>query len=509
MKRAAILTGAVALTILVAAGWLGYQRAIGSAGAARQSTPQPEAKTVAVAKGTVRQVLTVPGEAAAPRQRKLSFPVSGRLAEVGVSPGDDVTDGQFLARISTSTLEKAVSRAEAELDQKRMALSRVESGPRHADIAVAEIDLQMAVAKLDQSKAGPPASDLAAAEGAVADASAELENAKLNLAVVQKSEVAAKNVRERQDEHQWYEANYGTQLKRHERGEIGKDELNKHWSNLMTAKEKLDGARAQAALALSEAQSRVARAEENVRKAQARLAEIKAGPPPENIRMAELEAQKARARLAQLSAGPDPVDLEQAAVAVRLAETALERAQSDLAAATLLAPFTGKVVGIGAQPGDEVSAGTSIIELADLSYVEVLATVGQEDIGLVKLGQSAVLTFDATPDESFSGQVSRIVPKKSEGPGVVTYEIVISLERVPLRLLPGMTGDAEITVAERRDVLTLPRRALRARPNATVPVKILEGEIVASRDVKIGLVGDLDLEVLSGLHEGDRVIVEP
>ena len=184
-----------------------------------------------------------------------------------------------------------------------------------------------------------------------------------------------------------------------------------------------------------------------------------------------------------------------------------EKAQADLAAATLVAPFGGTVLDVKARPGDRVNADAPIIELADLTRLEVRVTVGQEDITAVHSGQEVRLIFDVLPEETFQGRVDRVIPRKTAGQ-VVTYEVFIALDETPSGLLPGMTADAEIAIAERKDVLVLPRRAIRARPYTTVSVPVLEASRVVTRSVEIGLVGDLNAEILSGLQEGDRVVME-
>jgi len=509
MKRAAIPVAVIVLAISVAAaGWLGFIGAGGSPGAARQPTPHPGAKTVPVTRGDVRQVLVVPGEVVPMLQQDLRFPVGGRLAGLAIDPGDRVTQGQTLARLETEQLEQAVALAQVDLEVKQAVLERITAGPSAAELATARAELAAAQLRLDTLRAGTSPAYLAAAQAAVSGAAAELENAQYNLVVVQKSDVVSKNVRDREYEHAWYEANYGEYLKKYQQGEVDKTRLDLEWNALMTAKERLVSARAQAALVLGEANSRVARAEEDLRQAQARLAELTAGPSPEEVEAAELEVHRAQTRLEQLIAGPDATELTPAQAAVRAAEIVLAKAQADLAAATLAAPFNGTVLAIKAWPGGQVVANTPIIVLADLARLEVRATVGQEDVGLVQPGQPATLSFDARPGQSFPGRVNRVVPEGAERQGVVTYEVFLALDQTPPGLLPDMTTDAELVVAERGNVLTLPRRTIRARPNTTVSVPVLDGGQVVTRSVEIGLVGDLNAEILSGLREGDQVVVE-
>ena len=90
--------------------------------------------------------------------------------------------------------------------------------------------------------------------------------------------------------------------------------------------------------------------------------------------------------------------------------------------------------------------------------------------------------------------------------GAVTYNVFVTFNQPPPGLLPGMTADADIIVEDRTDVLTLPRRSIRAKANATIPLPVFQAGETITRNVKIGLVGDLNVEILSGLQEGDRVV---
>jgi multidrug efflux pump subunit AcrA (membrane-fusion protein) len=144
--------------------------------------------------------------------------------------------------------------------------------------------------------------------------------------------------------------------------------------------------------------------------------------------------------------------------------------------------------------------------MADLSKLEVQTSIGQQDVVAVQAGQPASITFDARPGETFTGKVSRVVPKKASTSGAVTYTVFVSVDKAPAGLLPGMTADADIIVAERKNVLTLPRRSIRATANATINLSVVQNGRTVSRSVKIGLIGDLNVEILSGLQEGEQVV---
>ncbi len=464
MKRAAIPLGIlVSLILIVLSGYLGYQsaNAPGISGpsisfplASASPTSTASTRTVTVARGDVRQVLTVPGTVSPARQQSLGFAGAGRVAEVTVRAGDTITQGQMLARQDTETLSLAVSQAQANVASKQAAL--------------------------DKLKAGASASDLTAANAAVKDAEVGLQNAQLNLSVTQSSSTVGQTVRDRQYEANWYEANYGESLQKFQAGKLSQERLDMDYNNMITAKDRLAAAQSNAVLAMNQANQQVVNAQEALRKARASLAELQAGASDADIKTAEANLQSAQ------------LDLKEA--------------ELNLSGSTLIAPFSGKVLSVTSLAGDLVSENTDVMTIADLTQLEVQTTVGQEDVTTVKTDQVATLTFDARPGETFGGKVSRIVPTRASTSGAVNYNVFVSLDKAPEGLLPGMTADADIVVAERKNVLTLPRRNIRARANATIQLQVVQGGQTVTRNVRTGLVGDLNVEILSGLAEGDQVV---
>ncbi len=441
-------------------GWMGYRGASG-APSARMPTAGPEVKTVAVERGDVSQLLIVPGEIVPVQQRDVSFPVGGRLTDVTVLPGDSVTAGQALARLETGPLEEAVAQAEADLQVKQAALAALEGGPDPATVAKARQDVVQAQAAVDMNRESK----------AVA-----VETARLNW------ERSANAVREAQDDYsRIYWQNAALRLKGVDLAQDQIDAETSAWRDVENAQAAMEQARLAYDLALKEQGT--------------------------SATTAQSQLNQAQAQLDSLAAEPDQQEMIQAQTDVHAAEVALQKARDNLAAAALLAPFDGTVLDVMAQSGDRIQAEAVLIELANLEEMEVLATVAQEEVIAVRPGQSVQLAFDALPGESYTGQVARIVPKNVSSQ-LVKYEVYISMDETPTGLLPGMTADVEITTAERQDVLVLPRRSVHAQENSAVPVPVLESGQVVTYTVEIGLVGDLNVEVLSGLQEGDQVVVK-
>ncbi|MFN8558927.1 MAG: HlyD family efflux transporter periplasmic adaptor subunit [Dehalococcoidia bacterium] len=123
-----------------------------------------------------------------------------------------------------------------------------------------------------------------------------------------------------------------------------------------------------------------------------------------NIDSARVAVDAAHARLAQTIAGPLPTDINQQQEAVNQLELALKSAQNDLDNAFIRAPFTGTVVTVGVNEGDQVTAASSIATLLDPGLIKVDATLDEANVARVRPGLPALLTFDAIPGRTFAAR---------------------------------------------------------------------------------------------------------
>jgi len=193
-------------------------------------------------------------------------------------------------------------------------------------------------------------------------------------------------------------------------------------------------------------------------------------------------------------------------------ELALAQAKYDAAKAVLeslqvKAPFAGIVFEVSAQAGQTYPAETALFVIGDPKALEVIANVTEEDYPLLSVGQGVEIFFDARADVTVQGKVDRIIPKRIEGDRP-RYNIYITLKDVPDGLADGMTADSAITIAKRAGVLCLPRSVVRASGVDEVTLKVWANEAVEIRQAVVGLRGDSNVEILSGLKEGERVIIQ-
>ena len=213
------------------------------------------------------------------------------------------------------------------------------------------------------------------------------------------------------------------------------------------------------------------------------------------------------------------MNFELAEQSLELAEQGLEHARQSLAyaqdqldEATISAPFAGVIADIYADEGDVVLPPTlttqSIIYLVDLSTMELDLDVDEIDIPGVNVGQKVVITVDALPDVEFEGEVRTISSVAREEAGVVIYEVKIGFD-VPevAGLRVGMSADVDIVMEEASNVLILPERAITEDSEGNPVVMVKVGDQTEERKVVTGLSDGFYTEIVSGLSEGESVVL--
>jgi len=278
-SRAAILL--LALLVSVVVGYTGYQRFAPSTAATTASVTAP------VRRGTITATVNSAGSMAATSQANLAFQSAGLLTELPVKVGDSVKKGDVLAKLDTSDLELQVTQAEVALEQAKLKLDQLKEGPKDVDVAAAQASYDSALTKYNDLKASPKPEDIVAAQAAVRNAEVALANAQNNLVVVQKSDTVSKTVRDRENEESYYERTYGDTLSRFNKGDASQADVDRDYNNLLTAKERLDSARANAEMTLRKAENDVTKAQEDLATAKDNLQKVQAGPTQDQLKSAE------------------------------------------------------------------------------------------------------------------------------------------------------------------------------------------------------------------------------
>ena len=264
---------------------------------------------------------------------------------------------------------------------------------------------------------------------------------------------------------------------------------------------RLDAPSLQSSVEVAELQVKIAENQVKVYRAQYEIAQINldnAGSLPSQSKdVLEQQVDIARA------------SWETAKVNLDIAELNLESAKLNLDKAKIVAPFDGVVAAITIIEGEEISTAalaTPAITLVGTSGIEMQGYIDEVDVASVKPGQSANITLDALPNEELSGEVAFISLVSTIRAGVVSYAATITLEDPVAGLRDGMSATAAVIIERRDDVLLIPNRAIEgtlANPKVSV---LVDGQI-EERGITLGLSDGINTEVVSGLEEGEEVVL--
>ena len=194
---------------------------------------------------------------------------------------------------------------------------------------------------------------------------------------------------------------------------------------------------------------------------------------------------------------------------LEIAELSLESAKLNLEKGTIVAPFDGVVTDITITEGKEISTATlatPAISLVDTSEIEMRGFIDEIDIAIVQPGQEANIILDALPDGEVKGEVAFISPVGTTLAGVVSYDTTITLENPVAGLRDGMSATAEVIIERRDDVLSIPNRYIRGTLENPMVVVLVDGQ-QEQKEITLGLSDGINTEVLSGLEEGEKVIL--
>ncbi|MGC9356401.1 MAG: efflux RND transporter periplasmic adaptor subunit [Anaerolineae bacterium] len=284
------------IIVLVGGAYLGYSEWLKPRGA-RAQTSQQVTELVVVERGTLQDSIEASGNLTPARERSLIFETQGRVAEVYVTEGDRVTEGQPLVRLDATSLELTVESAEASLAQAQVQLEQVLQGPTDAEIAAAEAALSSAKASYAQVKEGTSEAQLAQLRADVDLAAREVQQAQGNYERSGQNVVVGLQLQDATWAYEQAQLAYEIAL------DVDNNDLASAWSK--------------------------------VEQAQIDLDEILAGPTDEEVEAAELNVERA--------------------------EISLQKARRQLENMTLVTPFDGTITQLNAVEDEMLSGTVAVI----------------------------------------------------------------------------------------------------------------------------------------------------
>jgi HlyD family secretion protein len=226
-----------------------------------------------------------------------------------------------------------------------------------------------------------------------------------------------------------------------------------------------------------------------------------------NVASAQVQATQS-VQSAQTSVNNQPANVQSALNALLNAQTNVATAQTNLDNAVVKATVSGVVVSVSAQPGENVSSSTAtgFIVLANTGSLALHGTIGEADVVKLKIGQVATITVDAVGTAKMTGKVTSLDPVATIASGVPVYGIDVTIDLSSGGVRPGMSGTAQVIIANRPNTLVVPNLAVKNTAGRRYLTVMKDGQQVDS-DVTFGIGNDTVTEVLTGVQEGDVVVL--
>jgi len=216
--------------------------------------------------------------------------------------------------------------------------------------------------------------------------------------------------------------------------------------------------------------------------------------------------------------GVDTAKLKQARALVMQSQASLKQLEEQLSYTTIVAPMDGVILSRDVEIGDAVSSilvlgstATLVMTEGDINEVYVQGKVDEADIAHVYMGQPARIKVESFRDRFFNGKVTKIAPMGVEKDNVTTFEVRVSINNPGGELKALMTANAEILLDEHKGVLTVPENAVMYDNNKNASVAIPDKRQKDGQrkvPVQVGLSNGSVTEILSGLKEGDQVVLQ-
>jgi HlyD family secretion protein len=445
----------IAALVLGGGGWLIMKRQSAQSAGSDQPT-----ETATVQRGDLILSVEASGSLTPRVEVSLAFTAGGRVADVLVVRGQTVQAGDLLVRLDEAALRKKLEQAELDL----------------------------------QSLTSPYA--IAEAEKVLADARDALEDAKYD------NRVQQEGYRGSDSDIDGLKAELILAEEKVEDKQEAFDEV--------ADKPEDDYQRAVAQAGLSaaiDARDAVAR---NLNWYLGHTTELDQAILDADVAIAEARVAAAEALLAELKGETVPQDeglyLDPALTRLRGARISVEIARLAIAETRLVAPFAGTITSLDVQVGEFVSPGQTVIVLSELAALQAEINLDETDVARIAIGGTVVITVDAFPGAELSGKVTDIAPSASIQSGVVLYPVTVRLDPTDLPLRPGMTANVTIIVEKRENTLSVPFRAVETEGGQAFVT--LQTDAGSQRvPVTLGLITDTQIEILSGVDEGDLVAV--
>lgn len=391
----------------------------------------------------------------------IAWQTSGKVAELKAQTGQQVKANEVLATLDPTSLSQTIIMAQSDLINAKNALENVmDNSKARADAELALVQAQKALNDAEKNTTSKLYQN--AGENTI-------DTARANLILAQKevdnAETTYSHVSQRSNDDPVYAAAL---------------------SAMASARQKRDAAQNNLNYVLNLPDPR------DVQEVYAKLDQAKAA----------LLTAKTNWEKIKDGANPDDISAAQAKV---------DAVQATLNTTRLTAPFDGTITDVSIQVGDMVAPSTAAFRIDDLSRLLIDLQVSEVDVNRVQLNQPVELTFDAIPNETFTGAVVEVASfgTAAASGGTVNFTVTVEISSEHKEIRPGMTASANVAVSQLHDVLLVPYRAVRV-VNGKRVVYVERNNSLATVEISLGSSDNANVVVTSGdIQPGDLIVLNP
>jgi len=464
-------------------------------------------QTAIVAKQDLKQTVLTTGQVVSAVDLRLSFQGSGVVRQLLVKEGDQVTAGQMLSALDTTTARANLTTAQGAFSQAKANQEKLLAGASDENIKIAETAVISAQQDLDSSYAN--------SLNTLNDAYTKIYNALATVITIQNT---------------YFNTSDQDSIDVRQNSAIISSNLNTVKSYLDAAKTKsapgkIESAVSQTIIALNNVSSalkiirekgyegsRVTAADKillDTQRANINTILTSTTAAQNSILTYKIALQRTQDQLALTKAPARQADIDAASAQMTSAQGQVDSARAVLNNLIIFAPAAGTITLVNIKIGEQALVGSAVIGLQNISALHAEANVSEANIASLEIGQTIDYTLDALgPDEHFTGNILTINPASVVVSGVVNYKVTGSLDNVP-KVKPGMTANMTILVAEKQAVLAVPSTAVVNKADGQYVKVIDDKKTNKYHEVKVetGLQADGGLvEIISGISQGQEII---
>ncbi len=483
-----------------------------------------------VRRGTVAKTISVSGSITSRQKLELGFLSPGIVEEVYVSVGDRVEAGDILIALDSTLLRQQSASAAANVSVARAMLNKLQNSLRGVDRNVlsqtfnqAKIALDVAQSNLwdaQQSKDIDINSAITALNGAQTayNNTVNAYNA-AQLSISQSAEVARVALINIETALSSAQANYNLMINLYNTGQATMFELQQAQLALSNANAAYQSAKAGYDATLYQVSVEKMALQSNLDAVYSQLkmahntydaalmgSDVKINSARNALSSTQSAYELALARYNQAVSPAHSADIDSASAQIKSSQAVLGTIQAQISQSRIKAPVDGMITAVNLHAGELSGLAGPVIVLETINDLLIEANISEFDIEQVKIGQDVQIQFDAIDNLITRGEIVSIDPAATVILGIINYKITIALENNLDILRPSMTADLDILTQKKEDVIFVPRKVLSKQDNKyTVDILTSDGkqEIV----VEVGLIGDSEVEIISGLKENDQIIL--